>query len=79
MKRDLTGGMTRMLKVATTARRSLVNRSTAPRLHFQIFRLRQRPVARPELGLDSLLPEVMVRQVLKEQGADWKRVFYTPG
>jgi hypothetical protein len=39
MKRDLTGGMTRMLKAATTARRSLVNRSTAPRLHFQIFRL----------------------------------------
>jgi Transposase DDE domain len=52
--------------------------STAPKLRFQIFRLRQRAAAHPELGLDTILPETTVQQVLKEEGANWKHVFYTP-
>jgi hypothetical protein len=52
--------------------------STAPRLRFQVFQLRCRPVAQPELGLDTILPEATVQQVLKEEGASWRRVFSTP-
>jgi len=52
--------------------------STAPRLRFQIFRLRRLSTAQPDLGLDTVLPEATVRQVLKEEGACWKRVVYTP-
>jgi hypothetical protein len=52
--------------------------STAPRLRFQFFRLRQQAAAGPGLGLDGILPEAMVRQVLEEEGARWKRIFYTP-
>jgi Transposase DDE domain len=55
-----------------------MSQSTAPELRFQIFRLRQRAAAQPELGLDTILPEAMVQQVLRDEGADWKRVFYTP-
>ena len=55
-----------------------MNQSTAPRLCFQIFPLRRRSAAQPALGLDTLLPEALVQQVLKEEGATWKRVFYTP-
>jgi putative transposase len=55
-----------------------MNQSTAPRLRFQIFQLRRRSAAQPALGLDTLLPEALVQQVLKEEGATWKRVFYTP-
>jgi putative transposase len=50
----------------------------APRLRCQIFRLRHRATARPELGLDPILPEATVRQVLTEEGATWKRIVYTP-
>ena len=53
--------------------------STAPRLRFQFFRLQQQAAAQPRLGLDGILPEAMVQQVLKEEGASWKRVVYTPG
>jgi Transposase DDE domain len=52
--------------------------STAPKLRGQIFRLRPRATAQPELGLDPILPEATVRQVLKEQGASWKQIVYTP-
>ena len=55
-----------------------MNQSTAPRLRFQIFQLRRRSAAQPALGLDTLLPEAVVQQVLQEEGATWKRVFYTP-
>jgi hypothetical protein len=55
-----------------------MNQSTTPKLRFQFFRLQQRAAAGPALGLDSLLPEAIVQQVLKEQGATWKRIFYTP-
>ena len=51
--------------------------STAPKLRGQIFRLRRR-ADRPELGLDTLLPEAVVQQVLREEGASWRRVTYTP-
>jgi Transposase DDE domain len=51
---------------------------TAPRLRRQSLRLRQQAQAQPGLGLDDVLPEAMVRQVLREEGADWKRVLYTP-
>lgn len=54
-----------------------MNQSTAPKLRSQFFRL-QRRAAGPALGLDSLLPEAVVQQVLKEEGATWKRIFYTP-
>ena len=53
VKRDLARGMMRILTAATTARRSLMAQSIAPRLRFQIFRFRRRP-ARPELGLDTI-------------------------
>ncbi len=55
-----------------------MTQSTAPRLRFQIFRLRRRPADQPELGLESLLPEAVVREVLKEEGATWRIIFYTP-
>jgi Transposase DDE domain len=55
-----------------------MNQSTAPRLRFQFFRLRPRAAAGPALGLDTILPEATVRQVLKEEGATWKVIFYTP-
>jgi putative transposase len=52
--------------------------STAPRLRFHFFRLQRQAAAEPGLGLDGILPEAMVRQVLEEEGACWKRIFYTP-
>jgi Transposase DDE domain len=52
--------------------------STAPRLRGQILRFRRRATAEPELGLDTILPEATVRQILKEEGATWKIIFYTP-
>jgi hypothetical protein len=52
--------------------------STTPRLRFQIHRLRQQPPPQPELGLDGILPEATVRQVLQEEGATWKQILYTP-
>ena len=55
-----------------------MNQSTAPKLRFQIFRLRRRAAAQPALGLDTLLPEATVQQILKEEGATWKLIFYTP-
>jgi hypothetical protein len=55
-----------------------MNQSTAPKLRFQIFRLRRRSAAQPALGLDTLLPEATVQQILKEEGATWKQIFYTP-
>ncbi len=55
-----------------------MNQSTAPRLRFQIFRLRRRSAASPALGLDTLLPEATVRRILKEEGATWKQIVYTP-
>jgi hypothetical protein len=30
------------------------------------------------LGLDGILPEATVQQILREEGATWKRIFYTP-
>ncbi len=55
-----------------------MTQSTAPRLRGQIFRLRRLAVTQPELALDTILPQAMVEQVLKEEGASWRRVFYTP-
>ena len=52
--------------------------STAPRLRFQFFRLQQQAAAGPGLGLDGILPDATVQQVLKEEGVNWKLVFYTP-
>jgi hypothetical protein len=54
-----------------------VNQSTSPRLRFQIFLFR-RAAAEPSLGLDSFLPDGTVRQVLDEQGATRRHIFYTP-
>jgi Transposase DDE domain len=55
-----------------------MNQSTAPRLRFQIFQLRRRSAASPALGLDTLLPEATVEQILTEEGATWKQIVYTP-
>jgi hypothetical protein len=52
--------------------------STAPRLRSQISRLRHRAAAQAELGLDPILPEAPVRQILQEEGATWKQIVYTP-
>lgn len=52
--------------------------STAPRLRFQSFRLPRPAAVQPGLGLDGVLPEATVQQVLQEEGAGWKRIFYTP-
>src|SRR5262249_45513911 len=78
MKRDLSRGMMRMLTAVSPARRSLMGQSTAPRLRFQIVRLQRRATDRPGLGLDEVLPEATVQRVLREEGASWKRVTYTP-
>jgi len=55
-----------------------MNQCTAPKLRAQIFRLRRRSAAQPALGLDALLPEATVRQILAQEGARWKCIFYTP-
>jgi Transposase DDE domain len=55
-----------------------MSQSTTPRLRGQIARLRRSTEARPELGLEAILPEAEVRQVLVEEGATWKRITYTP-
>jgi hypothetical protein len=52
--------------------------STAPRLRFQFFRLQRQAAVQPGLGLDSVLPEATVQQILEEEGASWRRIFYTP-
>lgn len=52
--------------------------STMPRLRGQFLRLRRRAADQPELGLDDILPEAAVRQVLQEEGASWKLICYTP-
>jgi putative transposase len=52
--------------------------SITPRFRFQFFRFQRRAVDRPELGLDGILPDAMVQQVLKEEGAHWKPIVYTP-
>src|SRR5262249_29442292 len=70
--------MMRVLKAPPPARRSPMAYSTTRRLRFQIHRLRQQSSVQPELGLDDVLPEATVEEVLKEEGADWKKIFYTP-
>jgi IS4 transposase len=52
--------------------------STTPRLRFQTQRLQNQSPDQPELGLDEILPEATVEQILHEEGARWKRIFYTP-
>jgi Transposase DDE domain len=52
--------------------------STAPRLRFQVLRLRQQAPAQPGLGLDGVLSDAAVEQVLRDEGASWRRVRYTP-
>jgi Transposase DDE domain len=55
-----------------------MSQSTAPRLRAQSSRLWRQAAVRPGLGLDDVLPEAVVQQVLREEGASWKRVTYTP-
>jgi hypothetical protein len=52
--------------------------STTPRLRFQAHRLRTQPPPHPQLGLEGVLPEATVKQILKEEGATWKTIFSTP-
>ena len=51
---------------------------TTPRLRFQVSRFQNHSVPRPDLGLDSVFPEALVRLVLQEEGATWRSVSYTP-
>lgn len=55
-----------------------MNQCIAPKLRAKIVQLRRRSAAQPALGLDPLLPEATVRQVLAQEGARWKCIFYTP-
>lgn len=55
-----------------------MSQSTAPKLRAQSLRLRRQAAGQPALGLDDVLPEATVQQVLREEGANWKRVTYTP-
>jgi hypothetical protein len=52
--------------------------STTAHLRFQVHRLRQQPPPQPELGLDGILPEATVQQILRDEGATWKPILYTP-
>lgn len=51
---------------------------TTPRFRFQAFQFQNHSAPRPELGLDAVLPEALVRRVLEEEGASWRCVSYTP-
>ena len=78
VKGDLTRRMMRVLRALSPARRSPMAQSTAPRLRSQIFRLRNQPSSQPALGLEEVLPQATVQQVLQEEGASWKLIVYTP-
>jgi Transposase DDE domain len=52
--------------------------SATPRLRFQFHRLQTPPPAPPELGLEAVLPEASLKQVLRQEGGIWKSVVYTP-
>ena len=55
-----------------------MSHSPTPRLRRQVLRFRPAAAPQPELGLEAVLPEADVRQVLREEGATWKRILYTP-
>src|SRR5436309_2460762 len=70
--------MMRVFSAPPPARRSPMAHSTTPRLRCQIHRLPQQPASQPALGLDGVLPEATVEQVLRDEGATWKEILYTP-
>jgi hypothetical protein len=43
-----------------------------------MFRLQRLPTLLPELGLDGILPDATVQQILEQEGATWKQILYTP-
>lgn len=49
-----------------------------PRLRFQFNRLQTQPPPQPDLGLEGVLPEATIKQVLREEGGTWKSIVYTP-
>jgi hypothetical protein len=49
-----------------------------PRLRFQFHRLQTQPPPQPDLGLEGVLPEATIKQVLREEGGTWKSIVYTP-
>jgi len=55
-----------------------MSHSTTARLRFQIHRLTTHQAPQPELGLDEILPQATVTQILSDEGATWKEVLYTP-
>ena len=55
-----------------------MSHSTTARLRFQIHRLTTHRAPQPELGLDEILPQATVTQILSDEGATWKEVLYTP-
>lgn len=75
---DLTCRMMGVLRAPTPARRSPLAHSTTARLRCQIHRAQQQSSPQPDLGLDSILPENTVQQVLRDEGATWKPILYTP-
>jgi hypothetical protein len=55
-----------------------MSHSTTARFRSQLPRLTTPPAPQPELGLDGILPQATVEQVLTDEGATWKEVLYTP-
>jgi hypothetical protein len=55
-----------------------MSQSTALKLRAQLSRLQRQVADQPGLGLDGVLPEATVQRALREEGANWKRVTYTP-
>jgi hypothetical protein len=54
-----------------------MSHSTAPRLRPQLHRTRHHPAPEPDFGLDGIL-DAAVASSLKEGGARWKEITYTP-
>src|SRR5208337_3648016 len=52
--------------------------STTARLRHQIFRLNQQEQPDLDFGLGELLPLEDLALILKEEGAKWKTIIYTP-
>jgi hypothetical protein len=49
-----------------------------PRLRCQFHRLQIPLPVQPDLGLESILPEATIKQVLRDEGGIWKSIVYTP-
>src|SRR5262245_52607388 len=78
VQRDLACRMMGVSPTPPAARRSLMAHPTTPRLHAPIHRLGNPKAPQPDLGVEAVLPKATVERVLKEEGAWWKTILYTP-